>query len=213
LKTKQINTYIMKKILIAIGLAALVTSSQAQGLCNFVNSAATVITLTSNGVNIGSAPAGNGSWRYELFRAAAGTTTDSGFIATGMVATNTTAGRFIYGNAVAIPGTALGGTAAILIRGWSASLGATWAEAITKQGVVDGYFGSSAVAPNFLLGGDGGLGFIQPSPVFGGSSGIVAAGANNGFTLTFVPGVVPEPSSMVLAGLGAASLLLFRRRK
>jgi hypothetical protein len=28
-----------------------------------------------------------------------------------------------------------------------------------------------------------------------------------------IPGIVPEPSSMVLAGLGAASLLMFRRKK
>jgi len=201
----------MKKILIALGLAALVSSSQAQGLCNFVNSAATVITLTSNGVSMGSAPAGNGSWRYELFRAPAGTTADVGFVATGLIATNTSAGRLVAGNGVAIPGTAAGGTAAILIRGWSANLGQNWAEASANLAILGGYAGSSAVAPNFLLGGDGGLGFIQPSPVFGGSSGIVPAGVNNGFTLTYFP--VPEPSSMVLAGLGAASLLLFRRRK
>jgi hypothetical protein len=86
----------MKKVLITLGLAAIVSSSHAQGLVNFVNSAATVITLTSNGVNIGSAPAGNGSWNYELFRAPGGTTTDNGFIATGMIATNTTAVRLIF---------------------------------------------------------------------------------------------------------------------
>jgi len=202
----------MKKILITLGLAALVSSSQAQGLLNFVNSAATVITLTSNGVSIGTAPAGANSWRYELFVAPAGTATDgAAFVGTGVVATNTTAGRFVAGNSLAIPGTALGGTSAILIRGWSAALGATWAQANLNRGIIEGYFGSSAIAPNFLMGGDGGLGFIQPSPVFGGSNGIVPTGVNNGFTLTFVP--VPEPSSMVLAGLGAASLLIFRRRK
>jgi hypothetical protein len=205
----------MKKVLITLGLAALVSSSQAQGLLNFVNSAATVITLTSNGVNIGTAPAGNGSWRYELFVAPAGTAADgSAFVGTGVIATNTTAGRFVAGNGIAIPGTALGGTSAILVRGWSASLGATWAQANANRGIIDGYFGSSAVAPNFLMGGDGGAGFIQPAPVFGGSNGIIPTGLNNGFTLTFVSaGIIPEPSSMALAGLGAASLLLFRRRK
>lgn len=203
----------MKKILLTIGLAALVSSSQAQGLLNFVNSAATVINLRSNGVSLGTTPTTLGGFRYELFRAPAGTAVDNGFVASGLIATNTAvAGRFIAGNGLALPGTSLGGTAAILIRGWSANLGLNWAEAFSKYGIVDGYFGQSAIASNFLLGGDGGAGNIPTSPVFGGTSGIVAAGANNGFTLDFV-GVIPEPSSMVLAGLGAASLLMFRRKK
>jgi hypothetical protein len=203
----------MKKILLTIGLAALVSSSQAQGLLNFVNSAATVITLSSNDVSLGSAPAFSvAGFRYELFRAPAGTATDNGFVATGVIATNTSAGRFVAGNGVAIPGTAAGGTAAILIRGWSANLGSTWAEAFANQGIIGGYFGQSAIAPNFFLGGDGGAGFIQPSPVFGGSSGIVPQSGANGFTLTYIP-VIPEPSSMALAGLGAAALMIFRRRK
>ena len=206
----------MKKLYLTIGLAALVSSSQAQGLLNFFNANATVTALSSNSVVLGSTPAGSlGTFRYELFRAAAGTTTDSGFVATGLIATNTTqAGRFQGGASVAVPGTQLGGTAAILVRGWSANLGETWAEAFAKQGVEGGFFGSSAIAPNLLLGGDGGLGFIPVPALFGGNSGIVPQSATVGFTLTWVGGsIVPEPSSMALAGLGAASLLIFRRRK
>jgi hypothetical protein len=203
----------MKKILIAIGLIAMVTSSQAQGLVNFLNSSTTLITLTDArqaNPNLGALPAGvPGTFRFELFRAAAGTSTDVGFIATGLIATNiTTAGRLIGGNGLAVPGTSLGGTAALLVRGWSANLGTTYAEALVNYNAgVGGFLGSSSIAANFLLGGDGGAGNIPTSPVFGASANQITSG----FALNYSP--VPEPSSMVLAGLGAASLLLFRRRK
>jgi len=206
----------MKKIFLSIGLVTLVTGMQAQGLLNFVNAAATVIVLRSNDVVVGTAPATPGGFRYELFRAAPGTADANSFIATGLIATNTTAGRFVGGNGVAVPGTQLGGTSAILIRGWSAELGSTYAEAFANVTLMGGWIGQSAIAPNFLLGGDGGAGNVPTSPVFGGASGIipavVAASPNGvGFYLDYV--AVPEPSSMALAGLGAASLLIFRRRK
>jgi hypothetical protein len=39
-------------------------------------------------------------------------------------------------------------------------------------------------------------------------------GLKNTFTgLVLAPGVIPEPSTFALAGLGAAALLIFRRRK
>ncbi len=199
----------MKKVLIAIGLAALVSSSQAQGLINFLNSSTSLVTLSSNGVSMGSTPTTLGGYRYELFSAPAGTATSSAFVASGLIATNTAqAGRFVAGNGLAIPGQPLGGTCAILVRGWSANLGNNYAQALANQAALGGFIGESSIALNFLLGGDGGAGNIPTSPAFGGSSGI-----QGGFVLNYGGGIVPEPSSMVLAGLGAASLLLFRRRK
>ena len=205
----------MKKLFITIGLAALVSSSQAQGTLNFLNAAATVINLSSNSVALGNTPATVGGFRYELFFAPAGTLNPALFVGSGVIATNTTAGRFTIGTGSIIPGAAAGGTSAIMIRGWSASLGADWATAILQQGIIGGFFGQSAIAPNFLMGG-GPLN-VPTSPVFGGANGIlplvVAASPNGvGFTLTYVP-VVPEPTSMALAGIGAAAMVIFRRRK
>ena len=200
----------MKKVILTtLCVAAFSTGAFAQGLINFLNNSATLVTLSSNSVSLGSTPAGvPGTFRYELFRATAGTVLDvGGFVSTGLTGTNlTTVGRLNGGNGRAVPGTLLGGTTAILLRGWSANLGATWAGALANQGIIGGYFGSSAIAPNFLLGGDGGAGNIPTSPMFGGTSGI-----QSGFALTYIP-VVPEPTSMALAGIGAASLLIFRRR-
>lgn len=199
----------MKKlVLTTLCTAALAAGAFAQGTFNFGNGPATLFTLNNNGVvttNSGAA----GTFRFELFRAPAGTATDgAAFQSTGVIATNlASAGRINGGNGIAVSGAPLGGTGAVLVRGWSANLGATYAEALIAYNLgLGGFLGSSAVAPNFLWGGDGGAGPVPASPVFGGVSGI-----QSGVQLTYAP--VPEPSSMVLAGLGAASLLLFRRRK
>ena len=139
----------MKKILITIGLAALVSSSQAQGLINFLNSSTTLVTLSNGVVNLGSTPAGvPGTFRYELFVAPAGTLTPGSFVTTGLIATNlTTAGRLNGGNNLIAPGVPLGSTRAILIRGWSANLGANYATALANYlADVGGYLGQSAIA-------------------------------------------------------------------
>jgi hypothetical protein len=83
-----------------------------------------------------------------------------------------------------------------IIRAWqSGSGGNDWAAA--KGGLT--YLGTSALG-TALLGG----GAIGTPSAFG-----VSPGQIGGFNV--VP--IPEPSSMALAGLGAAGLLLFRRRK
>lgn len=200
----------MKKILIAVGLAALVTSAGAQGLINFFNSPATLITLRDDqGNSLGNMPGVAGQYYFQLFVAPAGTSTDGALFQPSIMGTNqASAGRFSGGANVGVAGAPAGQTRAILVRGWSASYGADYAAALAawNSGVV-GYMGSSVVAPNFVFGGFDGIGTIPTSPAFGGSFGI-----QGGFALA-APAVVPEPSSMVLAGLGAASLLLFRRRK
>ena len=78
----------MKKILITLSLAAIVSSSQAQGLINFFNSASTLVTLSSNAVNIGSTPTTLGQFRYELFVAPQGTLTSGSFVSGGIIGTN-----------------------------------------------------------------------------------------------------------------------------
>ncbi len=202
----------MKKLFITLGLAALVSSSQAQGTLNFVNAAATIITLSSNTVFLGTAPNALGGFRYELFIGPAGTVNPNLLTATGVIATNTaTAGRFSAGSNLAIPGMPAGGTSAIMVRGWSSNLGANYAAAKINWDLgLAGFLGQSAVAPNFLTGGGTPIAILA-SPVFGGASGIVPLSGTTGFTM-FHSAPVPEPTSMALAGIGAASLLIFRRR-
>jgi hypothetical protein len=185
----------MKKTLATIiTVGALVASSYAQGTVNFANAAASVVkkwtTLTdSTLVNM---PVGGG--RVELLWAAVGTTDLNLFSSVGITGFNTAPGRF-SGGTLTIPTTVAGGGAALVVRGWTgASL--TWAgiDPLTDQA------GYSSI---FTLAATGNPTTVPPG---------TPASINPAFTgLTVVP--IPEPSSMVLAGLGAASLLLFRRRK
>lgn len=76
----------------------------------------------------------------------------------------------------------------------------------TTAGLVGLWFGQSTVgtvSPLDVVANP--TGFVPA--LFGSGAGQVAGYQLNAITL------VPEPSTMVLAGLGAASLLLFRRRK
>jgi hypothetical protein len=107
------------------------------------------------------------------FRSAAGNALPAGLI-------TTLAG-------VIVPGVATGNQAALQVRAWDNTTGATYELATTK--------GASAL---FLSGPLGG--------------GVAFAPDMTGWT-SFNIYAVPEPSTFVLAGLGAAALVIFRRRK
>lgn len=106
------------------------------------------------------------------------------------------------GNAVA---GAPGDTADFIVVGWSANLGSTWSavQSTIDSGVTPAgsFVGESDVA-QLLVGGG-----TTPVPV-------VFAGASpnaQGFVLEPTP--TPEPATFALCGLGAAALVIFRRRK
>lgn len=205
----------MKKILTIACLAAATSLSYAQGFVNFGNSSTTLISAGGTATP-GSSTSG---FVFALFVAPSGTVAadftnpvdvnDNRFQLAGAYNVNhaTSVGRLATtaGQAV-VSGTPGGSTVDFIIRGWSASAGATWAEALAAWNGGAGatmYLGSSRIGNNVILGDGGGI----PTPsLFG-----VGGNQVGGFNLTLYP--VPEPSSMALAGLGAASLLIFRRRK
>ncbi|MGC3958706.1 MAG: hypothetical protein QM813_12435 [Verrucomicrobiota bacterium] len=205
----------MKKTLTTLALVAVTAASFAQGIVNFGNSSTTLIS--ANGTSIpGSATS---TFYFAIFMAPSGTVTAdfttlptaTAFTADWGSALFTTvnhasaAGRLATtAAAAAIPGFAGGSTADFIIRGWSANVGTTYASALAayNAGGQGGVFGTSRVGNNIVLSDGAG---IPVTTVFG-----VGGNQVGGFNL--VP-VVPELSSMALAGLGAASLLIFRRRK
>jgi hypothetical protein len=205
----------MKKLAAILCLSALTTGAFAQGLVNFINTSTTLSSATVNGTS--AATSGNpGSYYYGLLLAAAGTTDPKAFTFSGMYATNlSAAGRFNGGiNQVVptTPGWAAGASMSYEVAIWSSSLGHDW-QAGWLQGNFPGapagsVFGLSSIATG-ISGGAG----APASPaynLFGGATGL-----STGFNANPIGGTppVPEPTSMALAGLGAAALLIFRRRK
>lgn len=202
----------MKKILTLAALVGATTLSFAQGTINWQNSSATLISAGG-----AATPAVANQFVYAVFFApsttAAGDSqaslgiTDPAFQNALQYNANAAAlGRLGTKNGLSVPD-APGSTVDFIIRGWSASAGATWAQALTfwnnGSPAADMYIGQSLIANNYVVGG----GAIPVNGIMG-----VLPNVAGGFNMALVPGVVPEPSSLVLAGLGAASLLAFRRR-
>jgi hypothetical protein len=142
----------MKKlILTTLCIATLGAAAFAQGTLNFGNGPSTLWKLDDGFGNVSTNSGAAGTYRFEIFRAPAGTVTDVGFVSTGLIGTNlSSAGRLNGGNGLAAAGAPLGGTGAVLVRGWSANLGANYAAALANYGIIPGYLGSSAIAPQFL---------------------------------------------------------------
>lgn len=97
------------------------------------------------------------------------------------------------------------------LMGWSSNLGNTYAQILAQAQtglfIGNGFFGVSSLAFGNAGGGPNGL----PAPnVFG--TGVNPGGLTTGFDL-FAVTPIPEPTTFALAGLGAASLLIFRKRK
>jgi hypothetical protein len=203
----------MKKLAAILCLSALTTGAFAQGLVTFLNSSTTLSSATVNGTSAATSGA-PGAYYYALLLAPAGTTDPKAFSfpAGGLYATNiAAAGRFNGGANLTAAGWAAGASMSYEVAIWSASLGHDW-QAGWLQGNFPGapagsVFGLSAIATG-ISGGAG----SPASPaynLFGGATGI-STGFNAG---PAGGGIVPEPTSMALAGLGAAALLIFRRRK
>jgi len=173
----------------------------AQGTVQFFPTPSTLSSATINGSTAATSGAA-GSYYYGLLTAA---TPAGPFSFTGTYATNLVqAGFFGSPAARTVTGWAAGATMSYEVAMWSSSLGPTWNPSWLQGnfGGLQGIFGKSAIA----TGASGGLGVPATPPLsLFGSTGISAG----------IVGVqtIPEPSSMALAGLGAAALLIFRRRK
>jgi hypothetical protein len=232
------NKQHMKKIAILLAIGGFTaTNLFGQGAVNFSNSSGSqnVSTNNINGINqdgtaygatgIAGATSGlvatsttapNGYFYALLMQAYSGsgptvTASLSGLLSenwtyTGLTGVNGLgAGRISGGNpATTTAGDTLGAANQFIVVAWSAVEGNTWAAfstALQNQAlVVGGYVGLTTV----------GTGVGSTSPVetlFGGGTGIQGPTTMN----IVVP--TPEPSTMALAALGGASLLLFRRRK
>jgi len=216
----------MKKLLTIAAVMGVASLSYGQGTVNFSAGASASTRITTNSVSGQPATGsinGAGQYYFALFVAPTTTGTNygqslsldptaNGFTFFGSYGTNTAALGRMSGNPttddVAVPGFAGGSQANFVVVGWSASItGPDWAAFRTwyNNGLNStlGWAGHSFVADSVLLGG----GLIPPGNIFGAGIGQVP-----GFNINRMD-PVPEPSTFALAGLGAAALVIFRRRK
>lgn len=198
----------MKKLALTLCLTAIASATFAQGLVKFANTSTTLVS--ANGTTIPSGIAG--SYYFGLFTAATGTTDPFAFTFTGTYASNTVAGRLQGGPnlGIGVTGWLAGETKSYFVAGWSATMGhdykPLWLDELLKQAPGDsGLFGISGIGTTTAGGTDAG-GTPWPTPSLFGTAPLISGG----FNLTPIP--VPEPATMALAGLGAAALLIFRRR-
>jgi PEP-CTERM motif len=202
----------MKKylsVLAAAAMAAYATSAFAQGTVNFNNGTGLVQQWTdANNSTLISVPKGGGS--VQLFWAPAGSAytpwtggmSEAAFLAanplwkqeTATLMNAPVAGKFLGGVRTLSPLTPAGSGIDYVVMGWTGAA-ASFDAALAANGMVNvsGKFSSATGNPSAVPAGTP----VALSTTFGG--------------ITLQP--VPEPSTLALAGLGAAALLIFRRRK
>ncbi len=193
----------MKKVALFIFLATAMVVCNGQGFVGFQNNNITLITTSSVSGGLASGPiSGPGGYYFALFSAQAGTLDPNLFSFTGTSTTNRAfdpPGIF-SGPAVAFPALT---PVSLIVRAWSANIGPNYSDVTTYllNPTFDAWYGQSQIATVTPTSGG-----FPPTPIFGTGGGRIP-----GFNLEMYS-AVPEPSSVVLAILGAAVLFLFRRR-
>jgi len=218
----------MKKILAIVALASVAVTGMSQGLVT-INQ--TSFNIQTNSGTIGTISGVANSFYFALLTIAdpSGSTTTpvisskssltSSWIDTGVTGTNGTG--FTAGKLIAIggiPGASAtgvqggGATNFFVVVGWSSTLGSTWS-AVASQISNNSYLNNSACFGYTQVGYGVGSDLAPGFAVFGTNPGQIPTTAGS-FVLTPInPTPVPEPGTLVLAGLGGLSLLAFRRKK
>jgi len=189
---------VVKRRLIFFSLMLGTATTFAQGLINFFNTSTTLVSTSDRSGQSSAISAPPGTYYFGLLTSSIPSGT---FTFSGLYATNLAVGRFTGGNGVAVSGWAEGTLGSYEIAGWSSVLGhdlnPDW---LNGNFAAAGYFGLSAIGT-----GRSGCVFAHDTcpnlNLFGGT------GITTGFTLY----QVPEPSTIALATLGAATLMIRRR--
>lgn len=184
----------MKKLILTVALVASCAAAFAQGTLTFANAGPGCVFKIFDS-DTTTALAGNG-FMADLYWAAGTVANSSSLTALGAPApfnSGAQAGYFTGGQR-SIPGVAGGSVITVQVRAWNTGGGnfATWAAAATGGGSI----GESALAQVTL-------GTPPGTPPY--MTGL------NGATFHLSP--IPEPSTLALAGLGLAGMLVFRRRR
>jgi len=195
-----------KSLVLGIAALGLAASSFAQGTISFVNSATTLVTTNNGQGNAGNSTSGFGTKIQLYYQLKTGATAP-----TALAASDFLAGT--VGSWVLMPGTAgnVGsplagrfGAFAVTTGTDVAPAGNVWLQAVAWNGGATTASQASAAATY------AGVSTVWSQGTGDGAS--VGAVPTSGLFTGLVLTPVPEPSTIALAGLGAASLLLFRRK-
>ncbi len=192
----------MKRLLVLVGVFGASVFAFGQGQIRFFNTGETLISTNSPSGGPAAPISGAGNYYFALFIAPPGTSDPQAFTLPEFYGANRTTAGIFTGGQVTFPTYMSGTTLSFLVRGWSANIGSDYSSVTDYLAPPTflGWYGDSEIGTMPLGGG------AVPVPnLFG-----IGAEQIPGFTLE-VSGV-PEPSSLALAGLGAASLWFSRRR-
>lgn len=232
----------MKKLIATLGLAAVTSAGFAQGTVLVLNTSTARVntnSIATGGTSGNTAASTTAFFYYEVLTAPSTVTTvdanlqqllNGPWSDTGAAATNTSGVGRLSGSTAAPDAAAnvnnwgVGVNQSFIVVGWSAGLGSTWAQVAARlsgASLVAGngsfYWSGGTLVGNEFLGATAiGQAFAAPqtgpAPQLWGSAPDAQHTPISTATTLFVV-QVPEPSTFALAGLGAAALLIFRRRK
>jgi len=171
---------------------------------------------------VGLTVASAGAFYYELLYTASGTAAPTSLAAldtwsdSGLEAVNNagSAGKTTTINGTVETQVPFTATSSVMLVGWSSNLGTTWAAASALLNNAASLAALEQVGT--VLFGQSGVGTITPASN-GTSPGAVLFGPspeiNSPLTQLDVVSTVPEPTTIALGAMGAASLLALRRKK
>jgi len=196
-----------KSLIVAIASMGLAASSFAQGTIAFANNASSLVTTNNQQGNIGNSTTGFGTKIQLFYQVKTGTVAPAALDATSALAGTPVNGWIQMPGSASSVGTPLAGRfgpTSVTTGNDVAPAGSVWLQAVAWNG-------GSTTAAN-----------ASATATYAGVSGIWSQGTGDGAAVPAVSSAglfggivlipVPEPSTIALAGLGAASLLLFRRK-
>jgi len=195
----------MKKLIIsaaALSLVAVATHSNGQGTVNFNSSTSPTFCITSNQLTGVTARITPSQYTFGLYFASSAAGLSDSSLAPVLTVTGAGFPGSISGNsALPVPGIP-NGTFFFEVKGWTTTAGNSYSSALAAAQTDNTIFVGSSAIGQVTLGHDN----VPAGVIFGNIPGTTVASP-------VLFNVVPEPSTMVLGGLGVAALAFFRRRK